>query len=123
MNKKFNIKSQKEIRQKLRNERSVSEKLLWYQLRNSKLGYKFRRQQGIGNYIVDFYCPELKLVIEIDGPTHEMPDELKRDKDRQVFLESLGLKVKRYYNLEVKNGLGGVIDDLERFIRGQINNL
>jgi very-short-patch-repair endonuclease len=116
MNRIFNIKSQKELRQKLRNERSVSEKLLWRQLSNSKIGYKFRRQQGIGRYVVDFYCPELKLIIEVDGATHGTEEELKYDQKREDFLKSLGLQIKRYYNTTIKEDLGCVVDDLRDFI-------
>jgi very-short-patch-repair endonuclease len=113
----YNIKSQKTLRQKLRNERPVSEKLLWSQLRNSQLGYKFRRQQGISNYVVDFYCPKLKLIIEIDGPTHEPEYKVKQDKIRQDFLENLGLKVLRFHNLEIKEGLGGLVQYLIKFLK------
>lgn len=116
MDKIFNTKTQKRLRQKLRNERSVSEKLFWRQLSNSKLGYKFRRQQGIGKYIVDFYCPELKLVIEVDGATHCTDEELEYDKERENFLKSLGLKIKRYYNTAIKEDLGCVIEGLKDFI-------
>ena len=119
----FNIKSQKQLRQKLRNERPVSEKIFWGQLRNSQLGYKFRRQQGIGRYVVDFYCPELKLVIEIDGATHETEEELKQDKIRQDFLESLGLKILRYRNLEIKEGLRGLIPYLIKFLKERDNGI
>jgi len=120
----YNIKSQKALRQKLRNERPVSEKLLWSQLRNSQFGYKFRRQQGIGKYIVDFYCPKLKLVIEIDGATHETEEEVRLDKIRQNYLESLGLKVLRYHNLEIKEGLGGLVLYLIEYFKerdGEVN--
>jgi very-short-patch-repair endonuclease len=88
---------------------------MWGQLRNSQLGYKIRRQQGIGQYIVDFYCPELKLVIEIDGATHETEEEIRQDKVREDFLESLGLVVRRYYNIEVKEGLGVLVEDLKEY--------
>ncbi|MDD4902116.1 MAG: endonuclease domain-containing protein [Patescibacteria group bacterium] len=119
----YNIKSQKQLRQKLRNERPVSERLLWSQLRNSQLGYKFRRQQGVGKYIVDFFCPELKLVIEIDGATHETEEEIKQDKIRQIFLESLGLKILRYRNLEIKEGLGGLVQYLIKFLKERDNEI
>ena len=116
MQKIFNIKLQKKLRQKLRSERSVSEKLLWRQLSHSKLGYKFRRQQGIGNYIVDFYCPELKFIIEIDGATHETEKELDYDQKREDYFKSLGLQIKRYYNVAIKEGLDSVIRDLQDYI-------
>ncbi len=71
MRKKFNFKTQKPVRQQLRNQITRAEKTLWYHLRGRNLwGYKFRRQQGVGPYIVDFYCPAAKLAVEVDGDSH-----------------------------------------------------
>jgi very-short-patch-repair endonuclease len=108
----FNKKDYKYLRKKLRGERSYSERLLWMKIRNSQIGFKFRRQHGIGIYVVDFYCPEIKLIVEVDGASHETEDELKADKIREDFLFSLGLKVKRYYNEDVKNNTEAVLEDL-----------
>ena len=66
----FNQKEQKSIRQSLRNSVSTIEKILWSKIRNQQLGVKFRRQHGIGKYIVDFYCSDFQLVIELDGDSH-----------------------------------------------------
>ncbi len=112
----YNRKEQKILRQRLRNERSYSEKLLWYKIRNSNLGHKFRRQHGISNYVVDFYCPRLKLIIEVDGVTHQTKKEIEYDIVRQKFLENLGLTVKRYKNIDIKNNINGVLEDLQIFI-------
>lgn len=112
MRKHYNDKRQKKIRQNLRNNSTFSEKLLWKEIRNNQLGVKFRRQFGINKYIVDFYCPKLKLVIEIDGATHETKEELENDNIRQKFLEELGIKVKRYTNTDILNNLEGVLVDL-----------
>lgn len=72
MIKLFNRKSQKLTRRNLRNRPTCSEKIIWHYLCGSNLGgYKFRRQQGIGPYVVDFYCPEAKLAVEIDGDSHK----------------------------------------------------
>ena len=72
MRKILNRKEQKTLRQSLRNTATTSEKLLWSKLRARKLGgFKFRRQCGIAKYVVDFYCPELNLAIEVDGDVHE----------------------------------------------------
>jgi very-short-patch-repair endonuclease len=98
----FNLEKQKDRRRELRRQMSYTEKLFWHQVNNNKLGYRFRRQFGIGKYIVDFYCPRWQLVIEIDGPTHESEEDQGKDKIRQDFLESLGLKVRRYHNLEIR---------------------
>ncbi len=109
----FNLKTQKQIRKNLRKQEVESEKNLWWKLRDRQLGnYKFRRQFGIDKYIVDFYCPKLKLVIEIDGATHSTKKEIEYDNLRQGFLENLGLVIKRYTNNEVKNNLQDVLRDV-----------
>ena len=75
----FNQTPTKEFRKDLRNNISKSERLLWSRIRNKQIGYRFRRQYGIGNYIVDFYCPELRLIIEVDGIGHITPEETLKD--------------------------------------------
>jgi len=96
MTKIYNKFFNKTNRQKLRNNTTKSERVLWNKLRRKQMGFKFRRQHGIGKYIVDFYCPELRLVIEIDGLTHYSEQVYKNDLIRQSYLENLGLKVVRY---------------------------
>lgn len=123
MEKIFNRKSQKNIRRQLRSQEIYSEKLLWNKLRKTQLGYKFRRQHGIGDYVVDFYCPQLKLVLELDGGTHCTEEEIIYDKNRQKYIESLGLIVKRYGNDDVKKNLGYVVSDIREFCEKiDINN-
>lgn len=112
MTKIFNRQEQKKLRRWLRQMPIGCERKLWQKLRNKQLGYKFFRQYGVGKYIVDFYCPELKLVIEVDGATHSTAEEEKGDKERQEYLESLGLKVKRYLNVEIINNLEEVAGDI-----------
>jgi very-short-patch-repair endonuclease len=91
----------------------MCEHILWNKLRNRALGgYKFKRQFSIGPYIVDFYCAEAKLVIEIDGATHVTEKELKYDKLRQEFLEEQGLKVNRFLNSDIKDNLEEVLEDI-----------
>ena len=117
MRKIHNIKDQKRIRQSLRNNMTKSEIILWSKIKSSQLGYKFRRQHGIGKYIVDFYCPELKLIIEIDGDVHGFENQIKKDEERQKFLENLGFTVLRYANNDVMQNINGVIEDLIRKIK------
>ncbi|NJD91688.1 MAG: endonuclease domain-containing protein [Geobacter sp.] len=74
--------------------------------------YKFLRQKPIGGFIVDFYCSELRLVIEIDGDCHA--DQVEYDEERTRFLNALGLQVIRYTNDEVLHNIEGVYDDLLR---------
>ncbi len=95
----FNTKDYNDRRKKLRLRATKAEKVLWQELKDKKLGYKFRRQFQIKKYIVDFYCHELRLVIELDGPIHQY--QQKYDKLRTRNLEKLGLLVIRYINDKV----------------------
>ena len=100
--------------QLLRATMTSSESLLWDELKGNKLlGYKFRRQHPIGNYIVDFYVHKLKLVIEVDGKYHEKMEQINRDKDRTAFLEFNGLKVIRFTNEEVENSIENIIEKIK----------
>ncbi len=94
-------------RKKLRRDATPHEVILWSRLRNSQLGFKFRRQHSIGKYVVDFYCPEKKLVIEIDGSQHL--DQEGYDEIRTKYLSELGCKVIRFWDNEINNNLEGVI--------------
>lgn len=110
----------KPLARTMRTEMTFSERTLWKFLRNRQiLGYKFRRQHVIGNFIVDFYCHELKLVIEVDGLSHE--EQKSYDRDRQVYLENSGYSVIRFNNEEVVRNISGVIGELMNRIQ-MINN-
>ena len=113
MNKIFNNKNQKHIRKNLRKTMPKGEILVWQRLKNSKLGYKFRRQHGIDNYVVDFYCPKLKLAIEIDGKTHDFLDSISYDKERQKELENLGVKIRRFYSEDIFEDLNYVVEQIK----------
>ncbi len=92
MQKLFNLPQQKNIRRILRQQPITCERILWSKARNRQLGgFKFKRQYSIGNFVVDFYCAEAKLVIEIDGATHGTDKEIQNDNIRQNFLEKQGL--------------------------------
>ena len=92
---------------------TASENKLWMALRNCQFeNLRFRRQHGIGPFIVDFYCAEKKLVIEVDGDIHARPNAQEQDKKREAVLVNLGLRVVRYFNDDVLNNLEGVLDDL-----------
>ncbi len=94
----------------LRNNSTKQEKTLWKYLNKSQLGYKFRRQQPIGNYIVDFFCPTLKLIIELDGGQHNEKHNIEYDKKRTEFLNKLGYRVLRIWNNDIDNNIEGVIE-------------
>jgi len=114
MNKIFNNKMMKERRQELRGRMPKAEVFLWTKLKGSALGYKFRRQYSIGRFIVDFYCPEIKLAIEIDGDSHFQGDAPVYDQDRQEQIESLGLKVVRFTNDQIFDSLEDVINEIRK---------
>ena len=93
-----NLPDKKTLRQKLRHTATPAEKVLWRSLKRSALGVKFRRQHGVGPYVLDFYCPEHKLAIEIQGGVH---DDVLRGGDnaeRQAYWESHGVQVLYFEN-------------------------
>lgn len=105
--------SKLEFARQLRQRQTETEKLLWFNLRNRKLnGIKFKRQQVIGNYIVDFVSFERMLIIELDGGQHNSPNVIIKDKVRTEYLISLGFTVVRYWDNEVFNNLESVLDDI-----------
>ena len=113
---KANSIEQKETRKQLRNNATSSEALLWKALRGRNAGgYKFRRQQGIGSYILDFYCPELRLCIELDGTSHDHKYEY--DERRTAFLNEQGIKVVRFHNEVVLANVDAVAREIVRIGR------
>jgi very-short-patch-repair endonuclease len=107
----YNRPKQKRLRKHLRNAATDAERLLWSSLKGSQLlGYKFRRQQGIGQYVVDFYCPAKKVAIEIDGATHWTEQEQTRDRERQCYIEALGIRVLRFTNNDIYTNKDGVLN-------------
>lgn len=95
----------------LRNNSTLSEILLWKEIKGKSLGYEFHRQVPIDNYIVDFFCHELLLAIEIDGSSHDY--KYVFDKIRQGKLEKLGLVFVRFDNLEIKKDMFNVLLELQ----------
>jgi very-short-patch-repair endonuclease len=116
--KAFNRPDQKTRRRALRKVMPFAEVLIWNRIRDRQLlGCKFRRQFSVGPYILDFYCPELKLVIEIDGDTHAGEEAEKRDLERQRFIESFGIHFFRFTNPEVLQSLDGVMEQIATVIQ------
>lgn len=110
----FNSIVTKAQRKTLRKKATVHEQILWARLKGKQLGVKFRRQQAIGKYVVDFYCAEKKLVIELDGNQHGEHKEY--DDERTKYLESQGLKVLRFWDGEVNKDLANVILKIEEYL-------
>ena len=105
----FNKSEEKDKRRFLRKNFSKAELLVWSKLRDRQLNKdKFRRQYGIGPYVVDFYCPTAKVIVEIDGDSHFQGNAPEYDAIRQRFLEGLGMKVIRFTNLDVLRNLDEV---------------
>ncbi len=101
----------------LRKNMTAAERKLWYgYLRYFK--YPVLRQRPIDNFIVDFYCPQLKLIIEIDGETHIGANNIKYDKSRTKILEEkYGLKIMRFWNLDILEGLDAVCEIIEKKLK------
>ena len=110
----------KEIARTLRNNCTLGEVLLWKQLRNKQmLGFDFHRQKPIDQFIVDFYCNELSLAIEIDGSSHTTEEAIEKDTARQERLEMLGIKFLRFTEAEVRDSIRTVITVIEDWITTQ----
>ncbi|PIR96479.1 MAG: hypothetical protein COT92_00885 [Candidatus Doudnabacteria bacterium CG10_big_fil_rev_8_21_14_0_10_42_18] len=116
MTKVYNITKHLKTRRLLRRKQPYTERLLWSKLRNRQLlGLKFRRQYGIGNFVVDFCCPETKLVIELDGDSHYVGRHiLPEDRKRQKYIENLGFTVLRFTNKDIQENSEGVLEKIMR---------
>ena len=118
MTKHFNRTSEKAKRRQLRKDQTYAEKIIWMHLRNRKmLGYKFRRQYSVDKYVIDFYCPELKLAIESDGSVHELPEQKTYDRKRQEYLENYGIKFVRIKNEELFGNPNKAFEKIEMEIK------
>jgi imidazole glycerol-phosphate synthase subunit HisF len=101
---------------KLRTRMTRAETLLWEKLSGKQLGYKFRRQHPVGNYIADFYCHQVKLILEVDGGYHHKQEQKEYDALRTKNLESVGIKVFRFSNEEFYERMENVMAQLRMLI-------
>jgi len=109
----FNRATELEKRRRLRQQSTPSESLLWEQLRNRKLGgYKFRRQYSIDLFVVDFYCPEAHLAIELDGSIHCLDEIRQRDKERERYIANHGIRFLRLSNEEIQTNLSQALEKI-----------
>ena len=113
MTKLYNKRKFKEFRSELRGRMTKSEVVLWKYIKNDSLGFRFRRQYGIGNYIVDFYCPKLKLAIEVDGLTHAEEEVFEKDQRKEEFIKENNIILKRYSSNQIFNDLDNTLMDIE----------
>jgi very-short-patch-repair endonuclease len=108
-------KKLKKNAQNLRKNLTKEEAHLWYQFL-CRYPFRFRKQYVIGNYIVDFYCHQVKLVVELDGSQHCTPEEMEYDQKRTAYLEQQGLKVIRFSNLDVMRRFRDVCETIDRIV-------
>ena len=105
----------KQRRKELRHNQTEAEKSFWAHIRDKQFfGMKFFRQYSIGPYILDFYCPELKLAIELDGGQHAQDDNKEYDAARSEYLKAQGLEVMRFWNHEVLLHMNSILENLAK---------
>jgi very-short-patch-repair endonuclease len=107
----------------MRQPQTTAEENLWRVLRNRQTGFKFRRQHPIGRFIVDFYCAEAKLLIEVDGDSHLEPNQIEYDRARTDYLEDLGYRVIRFTNDNVRYNIEIVTSEILAAIEHRIAEL
>jgi very-short-patch-repair endonuclease len=107
----------------LRQPQTAAEATLWRHLRNRNLEYKFRRQHPIESFIVDFYCAEAKLLIEVDGETHFQKTQIEYDQARTEHLERLGYKVIRFTNDDIRYNINIVISKIIEEVKTRVKDL
>ncbi len=106
----------KERARELRKNPTLAEKILWRRIRGKQLDFEFHRQVPIDQFIVDFYCHELLLAVEVDGASHDSNDNRAKDLDRQARIENLGVSFLRFQDDEVINSLDGVVMKIKDWI-------
>ena len=110
-------KNLKKYSRELRRNMTDAERLLWSKLKGKQLkGFQFNRQKPIGNYIVDFYCLEAKLVIEVDGGQHYSDEGKQKDRVRDEYMIQNGLRVLRFSDRDVLKNIDGVIETILRHL-------
>ena len=102
--------------EELRKNPTEDEKLLWQHLKAKQLGVRFKRQHPMWKYIADFYCHELKLVIEVDGSVHNLKEVMEYDKVREEDIISFGIKVIRFTNTEIRTDITSVVQRINDII-------
>ncbi len=106
----------------LRKQQTFAEEILWNYLKTKPFGFKFRRQHPFSVYILDFYCHQLKLAIEVDGSIHNVTEVKQNDQIRQQQLEQEGLIFLRFTNDEIKLKPEDVIQVIETLLKGKFAN-
>ncbi len=119
----YNSQSTKEKRRSLRKNQTDAENKLWLRVRNGQFfGLKFYRQYGISEYIADFYCPKLKLAIELDGGQHFTDEGRSYDKERDNVFQALDIRTLRFSNIDILKSMGSVLERIEEEVINSSNS-
>ena len=111
----------KPLARNLRTNMTDAEQLIWSKIRRKQIGdLHFYRQKNIGHYIVDFYCPKGKLIIEIDGGRHYENEGMKKDQERDRYLQRLGFTVLRFSDIDVLRNIDGVIERILEHVKSSV---
>lgn len=118
----YNRTKEKWRRKDLRKKSTRAEKMLWKYLRNRKMaGYKFKQQYSVDAFIIDFYCPEAKLGIEVDGEIHFTEEAINYDENRSGFLSDFGIEIIRFKNDEIFNDVEMVLNRIKQKLKNTDN--
>ena len=119
----FNSKL-KPLARKLRTSMTDAEQLFWSRVRRKQIeNFQFYRQKNIGQYIVDFYCPSGKLIVEIDGGQHYENEGMKKDQERDRYLQNLGFTVQRFSDIDVLKNIEGVVETIHEQLKSPLTLL
>lgn len=114
----------KPLARNLRKNMTDAEQLIWTKVRRKQISdCQFYRQKNIGNYIVDFYCPKKKLIVEIDGGQHYEDYGIKKDRERDQYLQTLGFTVLRFSDIDVLKNIDGVVDKIYEHLKSPLTPL
>jgi very-short-patch-repair endonuclease len=114
----------KPLARNLRTNMTDAEQLIWSKIRRKQISDShFYRQKNIGHYIVDFYCPKGKLIVEVDGGQHLEKVGMKKDQERDRYLQKLGLTVLRFSDIDVLKNIDGVIERINEHIKSPLSPL
>ena len=113
---RHNVKEQTDLRKSLRNNATIPEAILWRRLKGKQVnGLKFRRQFGVGPYILDFYCPEIRLSIELDGEVHNNYSVEEHDNIRTRFLNENNIREFRFKNDVVYHNIESIVEEIIQY--------
>ena len=113
---RHNLKEQTDLRKSLRNNATIPEAILWRRLKGKQVnGLKFRRQFGVGPYVLDFYCPEIRLSIELDGEVHNNYSVEEHDNIRTSFLNENNIREFRFKNDVVYHNIESIVEEILRY--------